>query len=336
MRGLTNIIIPAIEINDELLKCLTEINKINFSNFFVSILLDRNSKRKIPKFRYKLNKLVVGKINMSKKRNIAAKKFKSEYIAFIDSDAYPNRNWLKLAIKYLKQKKGDVVGGPGLPFSKQSDSERICYYSKRSFFVTGYLNFRKFKAKKRYCDWLESCNLIMTRSFFLKYGGMDNKRYTGEDKEFFERVRKTNPELKVYYSPDLFIYHRERQLAGFLLQRMCFGMDFLNLVKPSSGIKGFQPILPILLFLTMLVILTSEINLIVKSEILIISIMIINFAIFLNIMNYIKSFKDLILTMITINFANISFALGGILTFLGLKKILVNKIYTYSRQRKNQ
>ena len=47
MRGLTNIIIPAIEINDELLKCLTEINKINFSNFFVSILLDRNSKRKI-------------------------------------------------------------------------------------------------------------------------------------------------------------------------------------------------------------------------------------------------------------------------------------------------
>ena len=52
MRGLTNIIIPAIELNDELLKCLTEINKINFSNFFVSILLDKDSKRKIPKFGY--------------------------------------------------------------------------------------------------------------------------------------------------------------------------------------------------------------------------------------------------------------------------------------------
>ena len=43
MRGSTNIIIPAIELNDELIKCLTEINKINFSNFFVSILLDKNS-----------------------------------------------------------------------------------------------------------------------------------------------------------------------------------------------------------------------------------------------------------------------------------------------------
>ena len=109
---------------------------------------------------------------MSKKRNIAVKKFKSKYIAFIDSDAYPNKNWLKLATKYLKQKKGNIVGGPGIPFLNQSYSEKICYLSKRSYFVSGYLNFRKYKAKKRYCDWLESCNLIMEKKFFLKYGGM--------------------------------------------------------------------------------------------------------------------------------------------------------------------
>ena len=166
MRGSTNIIIPAIELNDELIKCLTEINKINFSNFFVSILLDKNSNKKLPKLRYKVNKMIVGKINMSKKRNIAAKKFKSDFIAFIDSDAYPSKNWLKLAIKYLKKEKGDVVGGPSLPFPNQKYSEKISYFCKRSFFVTGYLNFRKYKAKARYCDWLESCNLIMKRNFF--------------------------------------------------------------------------------------------------------------------------------------------------------------------------
>ena len=101
----TNIIIPAITINDELLKCLKEINKIYYSSFFVTIVLNHDSKIKLPKYRYKINKLVVGKINMSKKRNIAAKKFNSEYIAFLDSDAYPNRNWLRLGIGYLKQKK---------------------------------------------------------------------------------------------------------------------------------------------------------------------------------------------------------------------------------------
>ena len=127
MKESTNIIIPAIELNDELVKSLTEINKINSSNFFVSILLDKKSKKKLPKLKYAVKKIIVGKINMSKKRNIAAKKFSSEYIAFLDSDAYPNKNWLKLAIKYLKEKKGDVVGGPGLPFPKQKYSEKICY-----------------------------------------------------------------------------------------------------------------------------------------------------------------------------------------------------------------
>ena len=108
---------------------------------------------------------------------------------------------------------------------------------------------------------------------------MDSKRYTGEDKEFFERVRKKNPDLKVFYSPDLFIYHRERRYIGFLLQRSCFGMDFLNLIKFNVGIKGFQPILPILIFLSLLFILISKIVLITKVTILLSCIMLINLAI---------------------------------------------------------
>ena len=69
-----NIVIPAFKIDEELLKCLKEINKINYSNFFVTIVLDQG-KNKLPKFKYKVNKLIVGKINMSTKRNIAVKKF---------------------------------------------------------------------------------------------------------------------------------------------------------------------------------------------------------------------------------------------------------------------
>ena len=82
---------------------------------------------------------------------------------------------------------------------------------------------------------------------------MKESIYTGEDKEFIERIRKKKPNLKVYYSPKLFIYHDERDYYGFLLQRMSFGMDFVNLINPSIGIKGFQPLLPLtitLLYLT--------------------------------------------------------------------------------------
>ncbi len=334
MRDKVNIIIPAIKLDDELTKCLKKLNKLIYSNFFVTIVLDHKPKKKIPKFKYKLNKLVLGKINMSKKRNIAAKKFNSKFIAFIDSDAYPNQDWLKLAVKYLKQKKGEVVGGPGIPFQNQNYSEKICYFSKRSKYVTGYLNFRKYKAKKRYCDWLESCNLVMEKKFFLKYGGMDATRYTGEDKEFFERVRKKNPKLKVFYSPDLFIYHRERRFIGFLLQRSCFGMDFINLIKFNVGLKGLQPILPILIFIILFSIIASNISLNLKLIILLSSFILVSSIIFLEIKKYIASFKDIILTIITIGLANFSFALGSLIALIGLKKILANKFYSYSRWNK--
>ena len=334
MGNKVNIVIPSVELNDELLKCLREINKINYTNFFVTIVLDYNSKKKLPKLRYKIKELIVGKINMSKKRNIAVKKFKSKYIAFIDSDAYPNKNWLKLATKYLKNKNCHVVGGPGIPFPNQSSTEKICYYSKRSYFVTGYLNFRKYKAKKRYCDWLEACNLIMERKFFLKYGGMDHKRYTGEDSEFFQRMKKKNPDLKVFYSPDLFIYHKERRMFGFFLQRFVFGMDLLNLLKFNYGFNGLQPLLPILIFISFLVLLVTKVELISKVMFFSIFIILINAAILFNITKYVKSFKTLIFTLMTINMANIAFALGGVLTFIGLRRFIVNKIYLYSRNRK--
>ena len=334
MKKRVNIIIPAITINLELLKCLKEINKIRYSNFFVTIVLNHDSKIKIPRFKYKINKLIAGKINMSKKRNDAVKKFKSKYIAFIDSDAYPNPNWLKYGINYLIKKKADVVGGPGIPFPKQNYAEKISYLSKRSYFVTGYLNFRKYKAKQRYCDWLEACNLIMERKFFLKYGGMDNKRYTGEDSEFFQRMKKKFPDLKVFYSPDLFIHHKERRMFGFFLQRFVFGMDLLNLVNFNYGFAGLQPLLPILIFISFLILLASGIELVSKVIIVSTLVLLINTAILFDITKYIKSFKTQIFVLFTINIANIAFALGSVITFTGLRRFIVNKIYLYSRNKK--
>ena len=45
-----NIIIPSIRISKELTKCLREINKLNYKNFVVTIVLDQDNKKKLPKF----------------------------------------------------------------------------------------------------------------------------------------------------------------------------------------------------------------------------------------------------------------------------------------------
>ena len=334
MKAKVNIIIPAIEANSELKDCLKKLNNISYSNFFVTIILDSYKNKIIKNYKYKLNIVVTGKKNMSFKRNLAVKTFKSKYIAFIDSDAYPSRNWLTIAENYLKKKKGDIVGGPSIPFPKKNFFQKVTYFSKRSYFVTGYQSFRKYKSSARLCDWLESCNIIMDRRFYIKFTGMKESIYTGEDKEFIERIRKKKPNLKVYYSPKLFIYHDERDYYGFLLQRMSFGMDFINLINPSIGIKGFQPLLPLtitLLYLTSFIYFFSHTELNDKIIYLFGLFFIICSIVLLEIINYVRPIKMVIPTLFTILLANIFFALGGFFSVFGLRRNLLQTLYRKSR-----
>jgi len=89
-----NIIIPSIKIDNLLIKCVNEITSQSFKNFSLSIIIEQEDK--INNLRNFLNKkkinykIVISKLkNISSKRNLGSKQFESEYLAFIDSDAYP-------------------------------------------------------------------------------------------------------------------------------------------------------------------------------------------------------------------------------------------------------
>jgi GT2 family glycosyltransferase len=334
-----NVVIPSIEISKDLIKCLSELNKLKYKNFFVTIVLDKKNNHKLRNYNFKLNKIFIKKksfkkrANMSRKRNLAVKKYKSDFIAFLDSDAYPNKKWIEKAIKILLKKKMDVTGGPSLPFPNQSVGQKIAYYCKRSYFITGYQNFRKFKAKARLCDWLESCNIIMRRNFYLKLKGMNEKKYIGEDKDFFDRARNKNKDLKVFYDPSLYIYHRDRGFLGYLLQRLCFGISFLSLKKTNIGFKGYQPLLPFLASLLIVIFLFLDLEIIFKF--LFISLIFFSaiLLIFLEIKQYVKNFKYKIYTIIGIILGNMFFSLGGFVYFLGIKNLVVDYIYILSRKK---
>ena len=335
MSDKVNIIIPSIKINQELKKCLKGISKLNYKKFITTIVLDKNNKKKLPKFKFKINKLVVGKINMSKKRNLAAKIFKTKFIAFLDSDASPNSNWLKNAVGYLANKKIHIVGGPNIPFKNQNYSEKISHYCKRSFFVTGHLNYRKYMSPKKFCDdWLESCNLIMRRNFFLKYGGMNEKNYFQEDQEFFDRLRTKIKNFKVLFAPKVYVYHRERIISKFLLKRLAVGTALIEASKLNSGIKGLIPIIPILSFFIFLAVCFINMPINFKITFFITIFFLINLAIYIETKKYIKIMRDKILTILIINIASLLHIIGGLITILGLRKIFERKIFVESRSNK--
>ena len=332
MEKKVNIIIPSIKINDELIVCLKGINKLNYKNFIVTVVLDINNNKKLPKFKFKINKIISGKINMSEKRNLGARKFNSEYIAFIDSDAYPSINWLKNAVKIFHDPSIHAVGGPDIPFKSQSYSQKITYLCHGSFFVSGQYSYRKFKRPEIVCkDFLKSCNCMMKRSLYLKHGGMNKKRYIGEDKDLFEKLRKKIKNFKAIFSPDVFIHHKDRPIGKFLLQRLSFGTDIFT---PSSNFWIFSLLsyLPTLLLLFVLILLFfSNFLLINKLYICLVIIIIPNILIYLELRRYVNKTKDIFVTASVINAVNILYAIGGLITLMGLKKVLEKKIYLLSR-----
>ena len=326
-----NIVIPSLTLSSELINCLLKFNNQKYQNFFITIVLDYSNKKKIPKLNYKLNILIVGKKPMSYKRNYGVKKFKSDFIAFIDSDAYAGKNWLLNGFKILNNRKNYIIGGPSIPFPKQSYEEMMCYYAKRSYFVTGYLNFRKYKSKSRYCDWLESCNMMIHRDLFLKHGGMNESTYIGEDKEFIERFKRQNNSIKVFFTPKLFVYHRERGLFKFLLQRMTFGTDLYNITNFNNKLSSFQPLLPLIVVLIFISIIFFVNDYYLKFNLIMYFIATIQILILFSLFKYIKTLKEIIFALIIVNLANISYVFGNIFQIMSVKNIFRSKIYLKSR-----
>ena len=324
-----NIIIPSIKIDKYLINCLKKLQNQTYKNFFVTILLDYNHSLN-KKYNYEIKKLVTGKINMSKKRNLAAKKYKSDYIAFLDSDAYPNNKWLENANRLYNKSKNDVLGGPNIPFPNETKTEKLSHYCKRSFFVNGHLAYRKYLSKNAYInDWLESCNFFINRNIYLKIKGMNEKLYIGEDQDFFRKLKKKQI-IKIYFTKDLYVFHKDRNIKDFLRQRFCFGLDVFNGINFNAGFKGFMVLLPFLTLSILLVLVFSPIQLILKVLIAILGSILFIFLIFLDIRKYVK-FKLIPEVIYFIIFANLIYASAGFFTLFGLRSKIEKILYRKSR-----
>ena len=327
-----NIIIPSIKIDQNLLLCLKKLNYLKYRNFFVTIVLDSlNHKLEKNSYNYKIQVISSKNKNMSAKRNYAAKKYKSTHLAFLDSDAYPNYNWLTNAGKYFNKYNEIILGGPNIPFPNQQ--KNISHFSKRSFFLNGHLAYRKYMSKKKFInDWLESCNFMIPRKLYIKLKGMNENIYIGEDQDFFKKLKHIKNKIKILFCPSLYVYHKERSYINFLLQRFSFGMDVLEGISFDNGIKGFLVSLPLISLIGIIFFfIYIDLNIFIKIKYFFAVLLLINTFVLIEISKYINTFKNIILTLISINLLNLVYAFAGLITLFGLKNMIQKKIYKNSK-----
>jgi len=207
-----SVIIPSISDNELLRKNLNYLNKQNFKNFEVILVIDKAIKIYKKNYNFKINIIRTNNKKPGAKRNLAAKLSKGRYLAFLDDDSYPTIDWLSNINKFLlkNNNKNIMIGGPGvLPLDDNFFSRLV-----NLFFISiflGKIKCRYLSVKKYnnyfFDDW-PSVNLFISKKKFLQINGYDPNTWPGEDSKLCMKFIKQSG--KIIYLSNLIVYHYRR------------------------------------------------------------------------------------------------------------------------------
>ena len=224
MESNLDIIIPCIKsshILDNTINNCLKLNKLNK----IFVVIEKNENLSYENHESVKYIFVPEKTFMSKKRNIAARHSDAKYLGFMDSDSYPVKNdWSLNAINILETKKDVyIVGGPDTSPPGQSIENDSVGCAMKSFLTVGFRNFKRNTRKADYVPEVRSCNMLMERKKYFEMGMMDENTFVAEDT--YLCYKTINKGHKIYYSPKVHVYHHDRSIKGFLIQRYVRGFE---------------------------------------------------------------------------------------------------------------
>ncbi len=197
-----------------------------YKNFEVLVLPNEHSQYDLTLLKtYKWLKIIpTGKISRpAQKRDIGAQNANGEILAFIDDDAYPDKNWLKNSSLIFKSNKIAALCGPGVLPEHSDFWEKIFDQVVKTFIGSGGYGYRFSPEKKRYVDDYPSMNFLIKKKVFSKLGGFNSDYWPGEDSKLCEDlVYKEKGEI--LYHPSIVVYHhRRKSLRSYLTQHAGYG-----------------------------------------------------------------------------------------------------------------
>jgi len=210
-----SIIIPFQQPSEYLYECLKHLQRLSYANYEIILLPD---KKEILTY-HKTKVIPTGRVGPAKKRDKGVIKSSGDIVAFIDDDAYPDRDWLKNAFSNFQIEGIAAVCGPGVTPSSDDVFQKASGWVNQLWFGSGGAGTYRFTPRrKRFVDDFPSMNFLVRKEDFIKAGGFDTHFWPGEDTKLcHEIVYKLHK--KILYDPKVLVYHHRKPLfLPFLAQ----------------------------------------------------------------------------------------------------------------------
>ncbi|MBN2167885.1 MAG: glycosyltransferase [Actinobacteria bacterium] len=211
-----SIIIPTRAIDPMVEECLERCAELNYSNYDIKLITDFPEERELPQPGSRI--IASGPVGPATKRNMGVADSDAEIIAFIDSDAWPEYDWLRNSIAYLEDQEVAAVGGPGITPDNDSQRQQASGLIYTSMIVSGPTTYRYAYRAYREVDDYPTSNLIVKREDFNAVDGFDSQFWPGEDTVFCWKLTQVLKK-KILYVPNVTVFHHRRKVyRGHLKQ----------------------------------------------------------------------------------------------------------------------
>ncbi len=185
--------------------------KLEFSDYEILILADEAFSQEGIFSSPKIRIIPTGNITPPYKRDLGAKKTKGSILAFLDDDAYPDKDWLSQAIKIFEESDNIAcVCGPAITPKSDSLLQKASGLVYGSIFISGNHNFRYLPQSRREVKDFPSCNFLIRKNIFDQIGGFNKPFWPGEDTFLCLKVLDTGK--KMIYDPKVLVFHHRRTL----------------------------------------------------------------------------------------------------------------------------
>lgn len=205
-------------------QALDALTNLNYPNYELLVINDGSTDNTAQIAEsYPVKLINIKSSGLSKARNTGLFLAKGEIVAYLDDDAYPEKDWLHYLALSFRDESFSAFGGPNLVPPDAPFMETCIDY------VPG--NPTHILLSDRLAEHIPGCNMAFRKELLQEIGGFDEQFVTaGDDVDVCWRLQERG--LKIGYSPAAIVWHHRRPDASkFWKQQSGYGRSEAMLEK---------------------------------------------------------------------------------------------------------